>query len=263
MINIKKLAVQGLNAKERNVWPTFGSGESLDRTKYVTSSEVGYCGRKVWFDKETLRNSAYSPEQGTTAGAEMGDSWGVMQRGHTAEAWLIDNLRRSEIGGELLYAGDEQVSFAHGVQSGTPDGLIAMYMSSVYVFEVKSIDPRTNVSNLPRAAHIAQVTQNCDLVDAAGYDVLGGLIVYVDASDYSKMHQFELGFDHTVADTLQQKAETIMSATTAAELPPEGIYLDHCKYCAHTGPCSALVRNNVVKGMKNDTIAANAKRLFG
>jgi CRISPR/Cas system-associated exonuclease Cas4 (RecB family) len=263
MLNIKALAVEGLRAKDRNVWPTFGTGESLDRTKYVTSSEIGYCARKVWFDKDALRRSAYSPQEGTSSGAEEGDDWGVMQRGHTAEAWLVEQLRRTALSPDLCHAGDDQVSFASGVQSGTPDGLIARHGTDVYVFEVKSIDPRTSVANLPRAAHIAQVTQNCDLVDAAGFSVLGGILVYIDASDYSKIYQYEIPFDHDVADKLQDKAQTIMSAKDASELPAEGIYLDHCKYCAHTGRCSAIVRDNVKKGMNHDSISEAAKRLFG
>lgn len=266
MINIKKLAIEGLQAKPNNVWPTYGGGGSLDRTKFVTSSEVGYCPRKVFYDKQALRASKYSPQEGTTSGAEVGDSWGVMQRGHTAEAWLVEQLLRTDmLGDKLQFAGDNQVSFYNQYQAGTPDGLM-LIDSQYWLLEIKSIDPRTNVSNLPRDTHIGQITQNCDLV-GQHFDVFGALIVYIDASNYANMYQYEIAFDETAyieADRLMTVAEQIMTATDAAELPPTGVHLDHCKYCKHTAPCSALVRENVNKGMKhNVSITASAKRLFG
>lgn len=264
ILDVKKLVVQGLNAQPKNVWPVYGTGGSLDRTSYVTSSEIGYCARKIWFDKAALRASAYSPTEGTSAGAEKGDKWGVMQRGHTAERWLVENLHLSSIE-ELAFAGDLQVSFHNGVQSGTPDGVVTVN-GRKWLLEIKSIDPRTNVAKLPKPTHVAQITQNVDLVSVNGIDLDGAILVYVDVADYSKIYVFEFPVSEdfwAAADKLADRADTIMSAKYASELPAEGIYLEHCKYCNHTGACSAVVRDNVKKGMGNDGISESAKRLFG
>lgn len=239
----------GVAAKPNNVWPVYGSTESLDRTNFVTSSETGYCARKVWFDKRALTGAGYSPERGTMAMDEGSDSWGVWERGHNVEAWLMETLHRGNNSKYvILLTGKEQRSFYHDYQSGTPDGIIIL-ADGVMTLEVKSIDPRTNVAKLPKQAHIKQCIQNCDLVShTLDKSPLGSALVYVDAADYSKLYPYDIPFDDAVADSLIDRARLIVSATDAAELMPEGIYQDQCKFCNHKGRCSALETAKVKNG---------------
>lgn len=258
--HIKDMIYRGMANKPANPWPLYKTGESLDRTKYVTASEVGYCERKVYLDKQELRASGYSPEKGT---ASPSTGWGFFERGHNVEAWFIDTITRGLGGAKLLFAGQFQVSFANKYQSGTPDGAFILENDTAFkTLEVKSIDPRTSAANLPKPEHIDQVTQNCDLVEQAlDKDCHGSLLVYVNASDYEDIRPFEIPFGHERAARLEAKAERIMRATGPADLEPEGVHKGHCGYCRHTTVCNALVRKPVMEKTTND-IKLAAARIF-
>lgn len=259
--DIAGIVSKGMALKPANVWPMYGKDASLDRSAYVTSSEISYCERKVYFDKEELKASDYSPEKGT---AQITKGWGMMERGHVIEEWFIKTLYRGlDSRVPLILAGDDQRSFAVGHQSGTPDGVFLLPDNCFKTLEVKSIDPRTNVSKLPKPEHIKQVTQNCDLCEALlGRVCLGAVLVYIDASDYDRRFSFDIPFDHALADTLQHRATRILQAKSAADLLPEGVYASHCGFCRHTAACNALVRKPMKEGTQNDINAA-ATKLFG
>jgi hypothetical protein len=258
--DVKKMLYAGMAKKPANVWPTYGSDKSLDRTKYVTSSEIGYCERKVYFDKALLSRSDYSPEQGTT---QVAKGWGMMERGHVIEAWFIDTLTRAIEGARLILAGLYQRSFADRHQSGTPDGVFLLNDGRFKTLEVKSIDPRTNVGKLPKKEHIKQITQNCDLVELAlDKTCEGTLLVYIDASDYERIFPFDIPFDRVLAEQLEARAGRILNAASAAALEPEGVHLGHCGYCRHTTECNALVRKPVKEDTRN-AIANASSKLFG
>jgi hypothetical protein len=258
--DIKDMLYRGVAKKPANMWPMYGREDSLDRTKYVTASEIGYCERKVWFDKEELKASAYSPLEGTTQKAS---GWGVLERGHNIEEWFVDTITRGLNGARLIMTGAYQRSFASRKQSGTPDGIFLLPERRCKTLEVKSIDPRTNVTRLPKYEHIRQITQNCDLVEQAlDMDCDGAILVYVDASNYELIYPHEIPFDHELAASLEERAERIMSATNAKDLEPEGVHLGHCGYCRHTAACNALlkpVRKPVKEGTIDDIRSAAAK----
>lgn len=259
--NIKDMIYAGMAKKPANLWPVYGSGKSLDRSAYVTASEIGYCERKVFLDKKALKASGYSPEKGTATKAK---GWGYMERGHHVEEWIVKTLTRGLNGVKLLFAGEFQVSFANKRQSGTPDGVFVLNNdTTVKNLEVKSIDPRTSIAKLPKAEHIDQVTQNCDLVEQAlDKDCHGAILVYVNASDYELIHAFDIPFDHDRAARLEAKAERIMNATAASDLKPEGVHTGHCSYCDHTVACNALLRKPIQEKTTNDLKLA-AAALFG
>ena len=256
-VNIIKAIDQGIANKPSQHWPRYDGGV-LDRTQYVTASEVGYCERKVWLDKEALRASGYKPEAGTVMPAD----WGMLERGHNIEAWAVEQIRRGT-NYELLYAGNEQVSFASDYQAATPDGVFKLEDGS-YQLEVKSIDPRTNWNNLPKPVHVDQVMQAADLVSySMDLPPIGGMLIYIDASNYKKRTQFHLPFDPDHANRLQDRAERIMKCNDPAELQPEGMYKDHCKWCAHTARCGALNATERTEVMKDGKIEELSKQLFG
>lgn len=247
----------GVSRKERQQWPLY-TGGWLDRTAYVTASEVGYCARKIWLDKEALKASGYRPEEGTKAP----DDWGMLERGHAVEAWAVDNLARG-IDVPLLFTGNDQVSFVAGHQAATPDGVFQLENGTLNL-EVKSIDPRTNWAKLPKEVHVDQVMQSIDLVS---YNMssppLGGVLIYIDASDYKKKKQFDIEFSIEHAERLEARAELIMTCTDPANLEPEGMFKDHCKYCKHTARCSALNSTERNEVMRNGKFEELAKQLFG
>jgi CRISPR/Cas system-associated exonuclease Cas4 (RecB family) len=273
VIDVKALVFAGVQKKEANVWPLYGnSQESLDRSSVVTSSEVGYCERKVYLDKVAMRASGYSPEKGTSYEAKT--NWGFFERGHNVEAWLVDALHKGNDGKHvIILTGNNQRSFANKYQAGTPDGVTLQVLedesdlAGFYVLEFKSFDPRTNIGKLPKSEHVKQCQQNMDLISQElEKPPLGAIIVYVNASDYMQIYQFQIDFDEETADRLLDKAKRILSAKTASDLEPEGLYMDHCKYCSHTAACNAAIAasaSNRKLGENHDSIAAAAASLFG
>ena len=253
----------GVAKKPANLWPVYGTGLSLDRRNYVTASEVAYCERKVYFDKQELIASDYSPSEGT---AQRKSGWGVLERGHNIEAWFIEQLARGLSGAvPLLFAGEYQASFAHKSQSGTPDGAFILG-DRFKSLEVKSVDPRTNMGRLPKPEHVKQCIQNCDLLEhALDKDCDGAILVYIDASNYENIYPFDIPFDHDTAAALEARAERIMKAASAADLEPEGVHAGHCGYCRHTAACTALVRSarNPVQEKTTNDLKLAAAGIFG
>lgn len=257
---IKAAVSAGVAAQEPNLWPRFDNGESLDRRNYVTASEIGKCARQVFFEKQAMRAGKYSPDEGTTKPAK---GYGFFERGHTIEAWFVENLARGlKASVPLMFAGKYQRSFVRGKQSGTPDGAFYLGSERFQTLEVKSIDPRKKVSTLPQLEHVWQCTQNADLLEHSLNRVCAGsLLVYINASDYEDINTFELSFDHALADKLEKRAVMIMAATSAEQLEPEGVAKNACGFCKHTAACNDVVRSKITPVARGD-IADAAARLF-
>ena len=112
--------------------------------------------------------------------------------------------------------------------------------------EYKSIDPRTAIRNLPKPAHIAQIQQNMDLVShCLDVGFAGGTLFYTDASNLQKTQQYDVDVDHAFAQSLQERAEGIMAASSPADLPSEGMHTGDCDRCAFTAECSRIVAGDV------------------
>lgn len=235
-------------------WPTF-DGATLDRASFVTASEIGKCARMVWFGKNVP----------LTEGKVQ---WGFFERGHSHEAWIVDQLRSYQGEYRWTYIGGDQVSFHDGHQSGTPDGLLECPNGDLYVVDFKSIDPRKNVAKLPAPEHIDQVLQNTDLVEAClDVEVSGALLAYSDASDYSKVREYlvDATCDEAIArrELLEQRAENILTANSADQVMAEGIYNGGCTFCPFTAQCSAAVEQSNVEKLRNDTAKRTAQGIFG
>lgn len=230
--SIIELVNAGYAAQPASKWPTYNGGE-LDRTAFITSSEVGNCARMIWFGKHT---EDYTPTEGD-------EPWGYFARGHNVEAWVVEQLERSAL--DCLFVGQHQRSFYHDNQSGTPDGIVC-WGGVWYCLEIKSIDPRTNTRMLPKAGHVLQTQQNMDLINACMVDqdiqVFQSLLLYVDASNYRVMQEFVIDADVSTQEQLEEKAATIAAAKSPDELPPEGLYNSGCGYCTFTAHCSEVVQ---------------------
>lgn len=257
---IKAAVSAGVAGQKPNLWPRHDTGESLDRRNYVTASEIGKCARQTFFEKQAMRNGKYSPEAGS---GKPPRGYGFFERGHTVEAWFVENLARglrSTV--PLLFAGKNQRSFVRGNQSGTPDGAFMLAGDTFKILEIKSIDPRKKVSALPQEDHVWQCTQNADLLEHSLNRVCAGsLLVYINCSDYEQMEPFDLPFDHALAQRLEDRAAMIMSATDPADLEPEGVYKNACGYCLHATACSNVVRSRITPQTQG-TIADAAASVF-
>ena len=251
-LNLIDLVKEAVQSRPIDKWPAF-DGTWLDRSKFMTSSEAGNCERQIWFDKHTEVKPANSHE------------WGFFERGHNVEAWVVEQLIASAGAVKYLFLGADQKSFYSGYQSGTPDG-IALVTEGVWNLEFKSIDPRTNLKNLPKEKNELQCIQNMDLLaECTDYNVLGTKLLYINASDYTKMYEYEVPLDdnaYRVMGTLEDKAEKIMTAKSADDLEPEGIFNGGCTYCKHTTQCSGMVELKANERKARATTAKIAKGIF-
>lgn len=256
---------RGIDSMEATQWPTVAGG-ILDRSKYVTASEIGQCARKVKFDKQALVESGYVPEAGTKYSSK--DDWGFFARGHNVEAWVVDMLHAGWDGGKttkdykVLFTGADQVSFTDEFQSGTPDGVL-VGEKDLYILEFKSFDPRSNVSRFPKLEHRDQVMQNLDLVsDYFNLSPAGGVLLYINASDYKRRLPFMIEPDYAHMERLQVRAKWIME-TAVEDLEPEGMFKSKgCTYCAHTAVCSALIAKSR-NGETDNAYHETGRKLFG
>lgn len=230
-------------------WPTY-DGKLLDRTEFLTSSEVSTCLRQAYFAK----NPDYPPKLGGGFGSN-----GYAERGHAIEAWLVEQLVPLELQGyRLLYMGEDQRSFydAELGLSGTPDGVLVLPDGEAVLQEFKSIDPRTNKNNLPRKKHIRQTVQNMYLVNKCLFDdegqpnsfnpdiaspIVRASLTYIDASDVLDMQEYEILLDKDLLELSFERGEMLWGANGPDELEPEGVYTGDCERCPFTQHCSATI----------------------
>ena len=197
----------------------------------MTSSEAWNCSRRIKFEK-------------TTSGKGGFPNWGMAERGNIIEKWAVEMMRIGMPNDlTLLCAGDQQVTFTHGAQSGTPDGIIRLPDYKLIVWELKSIHPNTKRSNLPKERHLWQLQQNMDLVNNCMGNVYGGLITYIDASDLKRVNEYAIQWDDDLCDALIVKARNIMQADDPSKLPAEGMHMQgQCDECAFTEQCSEAMQ---------------------
>lgn len=231
---------------DSKVWLDW-NGKPHDRTKFVSASMVGKCARMQKFGK-------VYPELDTLS------SHGYSERGHSIEAWAVEQLRAAGV--ELIAAGEDQRTVHDQYQSGTPDGILRVSGQHV-LWECKSIDPRASIYKLPKPEHVMQVIQNIDLSNHCyDLDIDLGVITYINASNFDEVHEYHVKFDPNVADYLQKRAEIIMSAEGPEALPAEGMADGSCSTCSFKDKCSAAVQYEVNKTNQQKGQADAAKRLF-
>ncbi len=196
---------------------------SIDRSRYMNASEALSCARRQWFTKH-----AQEPSKGYE------DGWGYQERGNGVERFVVDMLERSGVKLDLAWPNQRSlVSEKHRI-SGTPDGIIIDVQEA---FEIKSIDPRTNVSKLPKKEHEIQLQIGMELMRQTNHSPDLGHLIYVDASDWSKVLEFEIERDPNVLDRLKPRADKILNARKAKSLDPEGALTGECKWCPFRAAC--------------------------
>jgi CRISPR/Cas system-associated exonuclease Cas4 (RecB family) len=225
-IDLFKVIEEGVKLN-KSAWPLYGDDDTyLDRNAVLTASENLRCLRELKFNKTMPRES---------------EKWGMAERGHAVEAWVVEQLRRAHL--PILLAGTDQRSFLHDESglSGTPDGLVWVDGKAILV-EFKSVDPRTNLEAMtaPKPQHAAQVQQNMWLLNMHDQPVEEAAILYVDASDFQRHKQFNLAYDGGEIARRAEIRAAILFDTDVMELPAEGLTNGGCTYCAFKEECSAI-----------------------
>lgn len=220
-------------------WPSV-SGGYVNRRDYFSASESGKCRRLVKYSKE-----------GTPSGevAKQPVNYGYFARGDTMEEWAVAHMQKAlpnEV--RLSFAGADQRTFTHGLQSGTPDGLFWNGAENwMELLEIKSIDPRTNASKLPKDMHISQVQQNMDLMEQHfAHSMLGAHLIYIDASNWKTRYSFYIEPDYAYMDKLEKQATEVMTAESPDNLPPDGIATGECKFCDYKERCNGYAQKTEI-----------------
>jgi CRISPR/Cas system-associated exonuclease Cas4 (RecB family) len=230
---IRELLQTAIIEGEPQRWPTF-DGLELDRSEFLTSSEVANCLRQSYFAKYP---EAYP--------AKLSWTNGFAERGHAIEAWFVGRFQAlRKLGYKLEYMGKDQRSFYHAEMgiSGTPDGLLTTPDGKKIMLEIKSIDPRFNKNNLPKKNHLYQVQQNMFLMQhCLGIKLDGAILFYIDASNVFDINEFPVTYNEGLVNISIERADTLWNAKEPEDLEAEGVYNGDCERCAYTQHCSQAV----------------------
>jgi|APSaa5957512535_1039671.scaffolds.fasta_scaffold06103_6 hypothetical protein len=213
-----------IRAQEQAAW-------GFDRTKWANASEIGGCIRRQWYEKHGGKINKGHQE-----------NWGMADRGQTAETYVVE--RMLEAGLPLKFCGDAQQTFQDPETklSATPDGVL-IYNDRFEPLDIKCIDPRTNVAkNLPRSYHVDQLQIGMALMqqdDLFMAPVLGGWLIYINASDYTDVHQFWVEYEPKILDKKKRRASQILRSKSVKALDREGKSTGDCKRfkCPYTDVC--------------------------
>ena len=191
-------------------------GFSIDRSKYMNASTADSCIRKQWFERNL---------------PPVEQDWGFARRGKQGELYLVDCLRAA--GAELMYCGDEQVSIVSEEYkiSATPDGYMKVDGEWV-AMEFKTIDPRTNRNYLPKGEHVTQLRIGMALAHQQPGDwpkPARGVIVYMDASNYNDIIEFDVELDLDLLPHLSTRAAKMLRSKSVDKLDREGKRTGECK----------------------------------
>lgn len=190
--------------------------DETERAEVMNASEALTCIRKQWYSKNGAEED--KPQD-----------WGYARRGSHGERYIVERLRLANV--PTLFTGDEQVRIVdEDLQMAcTPDGLVQID-GDWYAAEFKTIDPRTNLSNLPREEHVRQVQiaaamfekHKDEFPELDGCSIKGCVLVYMDASNYNAIHEFMVPLKPKVLNQLKGRASRLLKTKDAARLPREG-----------------------------------------
>lgn len=221
LINIKETVIRGGDLLNKGKF-------DYDRTKVLNASEAGGCIRRQWYQ-------AHNPE------LEEEQDWGFARRGQHGEKYVVETLLACNV--PLRYAGDEQQTLhdADRKISATPDGLID-WGKDWLAIEIKTIDPRKNRNYLPTPSHITQLQIGMELLadqipvpEDVTFD--GGVVVYMDASNYHDIITFDIERDRGILDRMKSRADKKLKTRNVASLDREGKKDGQCRYCGFTEVC--------------------------
>lgn len=195
--------------------------QSQDRASYLNASEAGTCIRKQWFAR------AYPDEAAD-------QDWGYAYRGTHGEVYMVDALRAANV--ELLFGGADQQRIMDDeyMIAGTSDGILIDHeIGALRPLDFKTFDPRTRDDNVLKSYHILQVqivTQLWvefrhlfpELEEFADWPIEKPLLVYMNASNFNDIRQFDVDPDPAVLERMRKRAERLFRTKQVTRLPREG-----------------------------------------
>ena len=228
---IERLVHLGVKAKSEQQRFVTASGESLDRSRVLSASELGACIRKTKYKKI-----------GAPTNKKPGN-WGASERGNAGESWVVMILQMGldyeGLGGKLLFAGANQISLQVDDISGTPDGLIVYPNGTKAIgLEIKTADPMLHLDEA-REKHVIQAELQLELWNrTTDYIVDEVHLVYFNAANYQIITEFAIPRNPDVWKFAKQRAEH-MFLNDPEDLLPEGSFQGDCDYCQFSEICKA------------------------
>jgi hypothetical protein len=211
------------------------------RSQSIGASEIGMCARRTWhLKRDTPKDAIFQ------------DSYGAMERGNLVEEFWVRAMRHT-FGSRLKGAGNEQRRLPKGYISCTPDGCLTdlprdflqpygvddIGEDGSILTECKSFDPRKNPTGV-QSEHRLQLIVQIGLVRClTRRKPLFAAIWYTNAAWLDDVRVFIVKYDEDEFRTLEQRAERIMRANSASDLPPEGYIAggSECEMCPWAGQC--------------------------
>jgi hypothetical protein len=216
-------------------------GPAAGRAFTLGASDIGQCGRKAFFAKHNgERDPGYV------------ETWGAALRGQIIEqAYWVPALR-ARFGADLKFVGDRQRQFKRGFISATPDALLTNaprdilaslgvpdISSDCMLLECKSVDPRVKL-DAPKPEHRYQAIVQLGVVrETTEFQPCFCVLVYINASFWDDITEFVVAFDPDIYANAKARAVKVLTANTAAELPPEGWIAGgkECERCPFIKTC--------------------------
>lgn len=259
-----KAMFDAYHKKNEKVW-------DHDRKATMGASEAFACLRMTWFKK-------FGVDNGFEQNVVEDESWGAMERGNIMEEhWVVPAIEHGmpdKVGFE--YGSEGQTTIVVEQNSATPDGLftgltrdaLKLYgiddiESDCVVVEIKSIDPRANLTE-EKDIHHGQTQIQLGCIRALGeHQPVYGIILYVNASFYDDITPFVVRYDPQIFKAARNRAKKLFSAENVEQLPAEGKLSDACKLCDWTHACAKVSKEMVPEAQKFDHIAEEELHALG
>ena len=223
-------------------WDVIDSRKEMgDRAKYMNASEALGCIREQWYTRNV---PGYTRKRN-----------GYATRGSMMETAIVEALGLANV--PLAWAGDDQERLVDDTTriAATPDGaLLWGGEAGNEGMELKTIDPRTNVKKLPRRRHVTQLQISMELMRREhGVEFAQGRLIYVDASDWDKVHECEVPRNDDILEQLEERAHKLLRAKSDKSLPREGQEAGgaECRTCDFKEQCGVRQEMAAGKGRSN------------
>ena len=252
MIDFKQI-FDNYQATRQKTW-------EFDRKLTVGASEAFACIRKTGFSKRA-EEFGYEEDPGHT------DNWGAAERGNLIEDhWVVPAMNQELPDGVgYLYAGEDQKTFVSGLNSATPDGLVCdvpndclkLYgiddiESDCFLLEIKSVDPRINLTTEKEIHHGQTQIQLALIRELTEFKPMYGVILYIDASFLDDINVFPIKYNKNAMNAAKMRANKVYNAESLEELEPEGKNSGECKFCSFTHACAKVSKEAIPTGSNSE-----------
>ncbi len=221
-------------------------GNIINSSDWLTASEASKCVRRLRYEKiGTVGDTTIENEE---EGFDLDISRGYMVRGKEMEKWIVDQLSKYY---KVMYVGDSQYTLIdeYSYVAGTPDGLLQDNDGDRWVLEIKTTDKDIFE---PLASHKMQLSINVQLAHLSSQGIKGGLLVYVNASNWYKVDVFRVLLKDT--ESLFEKAcnkAALLFNNETDILPFEGARTGECRACEFANRCYSAAKSSPIDDKQN------------